>query len=213
MHDTNDKENTTLTRAEQARINGAKSHGPTSPQGKLRSSLNRLQHGRYSKYLCVLHVEDHDAYDRLIADLIAQYRPKDRVEFRLIIQLASVEWRKERLDALDVAIIDNEYSIQAAALAAAGAAATQEQIAALATHSALAESKTLPFLATRSAQLVAERASIQRALHEKRKLCSPQLPAIQFIDEPTLTDDFPDPEQPGSNPAAAPATSPKEPRS
>lgn len=192
-----------LTRSEQARINGAKSKGPITPEGKLRSSLNRMKHGRYSRYLSLLHIEDRQAFDALIDDLVAQFLPKDHVEFRLIAQLASVEWRKQRLDALDVAILDNEYAIQSAALRAAGRDATQEQIASLAAHNILERSKLPAFLAHRSVQLVHERDAILRFLLKKRAACSPQLPAPQIIEEDADPWDQPDLEQPGSNPEFA----------
>lgn len=193
-----------LTRSQQARQNGAKSKGPVTPEGKLRSSLNRLKHGRYSRYLSLLHIEDRQAFDALLDDFIGQYLPKDHVEFRLVAQLASVEWRKQRIDALDVAVLDHEYAIQAAALQAAGRHASPEQITALSAHNLLDRSKLPAYLAQRSTQLVREREATLRFLLRKRATCSPQLPGPQLI-EPEPDDlDFDELEQPGSNPTPEP---------
>ncbi len=160
---------------EAARRNGALSRGPATPEGKPRSSMNRLKHGRYSKYFALLHIEDPVAFDELLQDLVARYLPKDPVDYRLVAQLASVEWRKQRIDALDVAILDNEYAVQAAALKAAGKRATPEVIATLAAHSITERSKLPTFLATRAAQLVYERESILRHLVKSKDAYPHQL--------------------------------------
>ena len=47
-----------LTRAEQSRINVAKSLGPITPEGKAKSSRNSLKHGFAAIVNVVLRIED-----------------------------------------------------------------------------------------------------------------------------------------------------------
>jgi hypothetical protein len=65
----------TSTRAETSRLNGAKSRGPKTPEGKARSAQNALKHGmRAQKYL-VLPDEDAAEFAELQAALVEELAP------------------------------------------------------------------------------------------------------------------------------------------
>ena len=66
-----------LTRSEQSRINGARSHGPTSTRGKAICSLNALKHGRYAKVTTPICIEDAAAYPEHRYQ-VADYRQTDQ---------------------------------------------------------------------------------------------------------------------------------------
>ena len=65
------------------RANAARSTGPSTAEGKQRSSLNALKHGLTSER-CVLPAEDRGAHERLRADLHARYRPEGEAEGRCL---------------------------------------------------------------------------------------------------------------------------------
>ena len=63
-----------------SRENGAKSHGATTPEGKLASSRNALKHGMLSDTI-VLECESQDRFLELCADLFEEFQPETpRVE-------------------------------------------------------------------------------------------------------------------------------------
>ena len=161
---------TKLTRSEQARINGAKSKGPTSKEGKLVSSMNRFIHGRRSRHYALLTDEDRAAFEALQDELFRCYLPRTSVEANLVAQLATVEWGKLRVDAMELAILNHEYAIQRDALIAARCDTDPALTTALATSHVVQNSKLPNFLANRSVQYVRERASILRTLEKYRKL-------------------------------------------
>jgi len=101
-----------LSRSEQSRINGAKSHGPTSPEGKAISSRNGLKHGFAATVNNVLRVEDKEAFTTHLECLRTSWRPQDYFEQVLVDQLASISWRQARLVGLETALIDAQMSIQ-----------------------------------------------------------------------------------------------------
>jgi hypothetical protein len=70
------------------RANAAKSTGPTSEDGKARSSRNSTQHGFSSTSFTVVRLEDIDEVARLRADLIAAYKPVNSQELFALEQLA-----------------------------------------------------------------------------------------------------------------------------
>ena len=101
-----------LSRSEQSRINGGKSHGPTSPEGKAISSRNGLKHGFAATINNVLRVEDKEAFTTHLECLRTSWRPQDYFEQVLVDQLASISWRQARLVGLETALIDAQMSIQ-----------------------------------------------------------------------------------------------------
>ena len=109
-----------LSRSEQARINGAKSRGPKTAEGKSRSALNAVKHGRYAVNAIVLSNEDAEAFEELIAAYVRRVQPRDQVEYRLTRDLAAIDWRLVRNCALQTRLLDREMDIQSSALDASG---------------------------------------------------------------------------------------------
>jgi hypothetical protein len=101
-----------LTRAEAARLNGARSRGPVTEDGKRRAAQNALKHGLSAETHCVLETEDPAAFRALRDRLVAHHRPNDPDRVHLVERLASVMWRQRRLDRLEAAIFDEDtYTI------------------------------------------------------------------------------------------------------
>ena len=90
-----------------SRANGSKPLGPTTPQGKLRVSRNRMIHGFRSQFIC-LTKEDKSAYDDHLNAYLAVYTPANKVEADLIGLLASSMWQFMRYKSVEVALCDLE---------------------------------------------------------------------------------------------------------
>ena len=95
---------------EAARINGAKSHGPVTPDGKRNSSLNALRHNFCSESL-VLNNEQKPRYQALLDSYLETFRPSGLVETDLVEQMAAAKWREQRAWTLECATLD--YSMDA----------------------------------------------------------------------------------------------------
>jgi hypothetical protein len=190
------------TRAEQARINGAKSRGPKTGTGKLISSMNSFVHGRYATYFNLLTDDDRAAFNTLHHQLIRCFVPRNPVEADLVKQLATVEWRKSRVDTMELAILNHEYAIQRDALIAAKYETDPALTAALATSHIVQNSKLPAFLASRSAHFVRERSAILRTIKEYRKTFSDTASLPQAFLHQCLIPDFEPRNEPGTNPAS-----------
>jgi hypothetical protein len=103
----------TLTRSESSRINGAKSRGPVTPEGKLRASMNAVKHGILAKHIC-LNIEKPEVFEELMADFCTRLQPADNVEMRLVEQAAMAQLRYERIAAsTETAMFDLKMDEQA----------------------------------------------------------------------------------------------------
>src|ERR1051326_3439136 len=102
-----------LNRAESARINGAKSRGPVTPEGKQRSSLNAVRHGLLAKSVCLIN-EDSEKFQELLQDYLDLLQPTNNVELRLVEQIASAAFRLERFAGTETALFDLEMYKQTA---------------------------------------------------------------------------------------------------
>ena len=95
-----------LTKSEQARLNGARSKGPTSIEGKLRSSRNSVVHGCAADKVVVLQNELPDAFDRLYNAFAGKFKPQDDAERELVLQAAVARWRLRRIWQLETTLFD-----------------------------------------------------------------------------------------------------------
>jgi hypothetical protein len=94
-----------------ARINGRKSKGPVTPEGKARSSQNAITHGIHARSV-VLSTENPEKYDQLRAAYFDYWQPSTVFETDLVNDLAISRWRLNRLLANETAAIDREIDRQ-----------------------------------------------------------------------------------------------------
>ena len=95
------------TRAETARINGAKSNGPATPDGRAISSRNSLRHGLTAKAV-VLETESQDEFAALLDSFLDRFHPADPVEQELVETMAAARWRLRRLYTIESRILEIE---------------------------------------------------------------------------------------------------------
>jgi len=96
------------TKAEQARINGAKSTGPKTPEGLQRCREASVKHGMWVAHISTFPHEDQVAYAALLTSANDQFRPRSCVESTIVGLLVDALWRASRLSALAHADIDRE---------------------------------------------------------------------------------------------------------
>ena len=101
------------SRAEQARLNGARSKGPTTDAGKERSRKARLLHGRYARAdekgtSILLLNECPEQYELFRQGWLARLAPRTVSEHELVDSFVANEWRLIRAQAAETALINNE---------------------------------------------------------------------------------------------------------
>ena len=79
-----------------ARRNGAKSKGPTSPQGKRHSSQNAITHGARTQAL-LLPGESPDDFASFHQSLAGIHQPATPLEHAALQEMAECQWRIDRL--------------------------------------------------------------------------------------------------------------------
>ena len=88
-----------------ARANGAKSHGPVTPEGKARSAMNAVTHGLTANAL-VLTTESKEKFDALLASYRDEYSPQGQTENDLVEEMTTAKWLQRRSVAMITALLD-----------------------------------------------------------------------------------------------------------
>jgi hypothetical protein len=135
-------------KAEAARINGAKSNGPTTAEGKAIASQNSLKHGLTSSRVVLPH-ESQEAFDRLEASIVNRFKPHDEIEHELVHEMAAARWRLRRIAAMEVAIFNKAFKQQRELLGPDADTAEIQDAA----YAEVAESKSLRMLSRHQSQL------------------------------------------------------------
>jgi hypothetical protein len=98
----------TPAQIEASRANGAKSKGPTTIEGRTRSSRNAIKHGLAAHKIVVLDGESEEEWYDFRDGYLMKFQPRDPVEEHLILEMAVNRWRLQRAWALQTATIDGE---------------------------------------------------------------------------------------------------------
>jgi len=91
-------------------LNSQKCTGPTSAEGKTKSSQNALKTGLYAKS-DVIATENRDEYETLIAEYQARFNPATPEERCLVDDLIRAEWLGRRYMAATAAIWECDFRV------------------------------------------------------------------------------------------------------
>jgi hypothetical protein len=102
-----------LLKSETARSNGAKSRGPTSAEGRAKSSRNALKHGLSADSDTVLlDCEDPAQFNELLRKLRDIHKPATSAEKDLVEEMASARWRLRRMSTIEAGLLNAEVAVQ-----------------------------------------------------------------------------------------------------
>ena len=79
-----------------SRANGAKTHGPVTPEGKRKSARNSFRHGLLAKAI-VFEGESREQFTALLKAFCDELQPQSHIEDLLVQKMAVNQWRQERL--------------------------------------------------------------------------------------------------------------------
>jgi hypothetical protein len=102
------------TRSDQARLNGAKSKGPKSEEGRRRCGQINLTHGAYAATVTTLEHEDADAYAAMWAAAHDQYRPANLYEGAIVEMIVDHLWNHQYMRSQMAAARHNSPANQSA---------------------------------------------------------------------------------------------------
>jgi hypothetical protein len=88
-----------------ARANGAKSHGPVTPEGKAKSALNAVTHGLTASAI-VLTTESKEKYELLLASYLERCDPDGPIEIDLVEEIVAAKWQQRRVATMITALMD-----------------------------------------------------------------------------------------------------------
>jgi hypothetical protein len=94
-----------------SRANGAKSHGPTTPDGKKRSSQNAVQHGLLAQCL-LLTGEEAANFEILMQNHERRFQPADGIELGIVEEMCAAYWRLHRVWTIETHTLDHQIAIQ-----------------------------------------------------------------------------------------------------
>src|SRR6266511_4069315 len=105
-----------LTKAESATINGAKSRYPKMPQGRAAVSMNAFSHGFTAKTLIVQNEnpDNPDRFNEMLKSYFDYPKPANQIEADLIADMVA-RWRPRCIWRFETATLDIEMDSQAPA--------------------------------------------------------------------------------------------------
>ena len=97
---------------EASKTNGAKSKGPATPEGKAKSSKNRMRHNLTTGHIVLLSNEDPKVFIQHSFGYLDRFAPADHVERDLVDQMIAASWRLARISAIECSLTEIEMDLQ-----------------------------------------------------------------------------------------------------
>ena len=101
---------TSKLKSDTARINGAKSKGPKTPETRAKSALNGVKHGLTAVSAIILACESEDEFNKLLAEFVAAHLPVGAAEHDIVEQMVVARWRARRIRTGEIALVDVEMA-------------------------------------------------------------------------------------------------------
>jgi hypothetical protein len=98
-------------RSETSRLNGAKSKGPVTPEGRERSARNSLKHGLSAEVVVLPH-EDKAHFEQLRDSYMDDFQPANQSQHDLVETMAAATWRLNRLVGMEAKIFEEEVILR-----------------------------------------------------------------------------------------------------
>jgi hypothetical protein len=100
-------------KSDTARANGAKSRGPTTPEGKEKSSRNSLKHGLTAgNGNILLDCEDPAEFDEVLNKLLGIHAPATPAEKDIVDEMFAARWRIRRMWTVETNLLNLEIVTQ-----------------------------------------------------------------------------------------------------
>ena len=176
--------------------------GPKTAEGKARSALNNLKHGRFSRHGSLLKYECDRVFLDTYRHLLAAWAPANRFEANLVQQLAHIEWSLFRCRAIETSLLEAAFNRQDNSFSGLPQPLDPLDRLAAGLDRTIAASALPSWITLRITRLLQERNSTIRTLNIYRKLPSEPSQPIHSKQR-----DF------GSNPNSNPTRTPSEPLS
>ena len=149
---------------------------PNTLEGKVKVSLNAVQHGLTSNKMYVLQNENPEAWAQLLADCMNDYNPQSNLERAHVEAIAFSLWRLRRVYSVQTAAIDLEMDDQAEMFAEKFASADETVRKTLAMRTLMDESQSLSrFARYETALQRAHDRAVQNFLNIRRLRAEPRL--------------------------------------
>jgi hypothetical protein len=194
-------------RAIASRANGAKSRGPVSSAGKLRSSQNALRHGLLAQCIVLKDDECGDTFKKVLDYHVAKFKPADDVEFGIVEDMVAAQWRMRRAWTIESTLFDTTLAKRTEPKGALRVAAAFAE---------LADGNQLKLLDRYESRLHRMYQRSRKTLLEMQQLELDEEDA-ELPNEPNepdpIAEDAPLPNEPGPAPEPEVAQSPNEPSS
>ncbi len=94
-----------------SRANGARSHGPVTPQGKFNAAHNATTHALLSSTI-VLDDEAEDRFQALLDGFMEEFRPTTQAQMALVETMVAARWRQLRIWGAQKTALDRDIALQ-----------------------------------------------------------------------------------------------------